>query len=432
MILDAHKHLFYNVEENGFPLVFVDNNPGYICYSLTPVGYKGTSLDYNGIKEAGGVNFYCTNQSIGGCFFINGSLYSLTDVRANSWFNLSVDIEASMNIFSAHMVSEFKALVVCLLNVDPSVNRVIYSSKTIDIRSMLLSSNSLFYESDISEASKATHMELFNEDFIYTGDGVEDYYDDLTYNGAYGFSDKKIVTLEIGADVNDARAKISEEVIKDLCSLMNIEEDKLTGKSIYAVDTSIDKDGSLAIIGVSSTHIYGVSEDSADSVEFKSPLIPHKQNNINYSTMIMLPKTKKKTPKNTYYPLGVFRHSIPTPNIILNRFENIEGQTSIYGAEYNITVKYIDGKISLSMKNDENEKALPTTLTDTKNSSIEDMRYAILGWVYSVNIIPLTEGDILGRIHGVKHLYGEENTIPNQVSPSEVLRSIALARQYSS
>lgn len=435
------KHLIYQIGIDQPSLVFVDNNPGYICYFPESIGYKSTSIIYNGIKEAGGLNFYSSKQSIGGGFFINGNLFSLTNVNLNEWFGLDVGRDVSSEIFFASMVSEFKVFVACIVNVDPSINKVIYTSKTIDTRSMLLAASTYFYPSGTTETEIVEHQAKFNDSLIGVDtDSTDKYYDDLIYNGAYGFSSLTTVVMEIDTDDKKGRTIVMNQVLKDITSLMEIDPTNFVDKDIYAGEVVRNKDGVMMLLGINKTSILVASKTMYTKKDFANDTIDIDLDNMSYGTVMSVPSSKKNAKKiPTYYPTGIFYHDIPNAKIILNRFEektiSVDGADEVktFGAEYVFDLKIIEGKIVISTRNDEEEKALPTSvlLADTE-SDANAHRHSILGQTWSLNVVPVSEGDILGRLYDTKHLYSEENMIPNQTYASSVVKSMAIARQYFS
>ena len=442
-MLSDHKHLIYEIIKETPPLVFVDDNPGYICYFPQSVGYRSTSITYNGIKEAGGLNFYSSRQSIGGGFFIGGNLFSLTNVRLNDWFGLDLGRDVSSEIFFAGLVSEYEVMVACIANVDPKTNKVIYTSKTIDTRSMLLAASTYFYPDGTKTSSIEEHQSKFNDSLVYIGEGGEDkYFDDLIYNGAYGFSDKTTKILEIGSQDKNGRVAIMNETMKDLTSLMEINPALFVDKQMYDAETARNKDGVVMLVGVSATSVQAASKDKATAKEFANPMLTHDLDNVKYGRIMSIPSSKKTSKKvPTYYPTGIFYNDIPNTTIIINRLESRsvsegeEEEIKVFGAEYVFDLKIIENEIVISTRSDENQKSTPTTLSMFDldlEAEVNIHRNSILGKVWSLNIIPVKDSDTLGRVLTTSHKYAAPSTIPNQVFESRSVKSMAIARQYFS
>jgi len=428
---EPHKHIFYELKDVSPPTVFVDNNPGYIVYSPTPIGYKNFDLNYSNIKGVAGFNIYCSDESIGVCLFKNNLLFSTIDMAMAEFFTVSLPPQTSVSLIGAYRVTMDHVVIAAIANVDPAVDDVLYASKSFNLHGAMISSITQITPNSISTKEKDEHERIFNEDRTYTSETTDEF-EFITYegyNGSTGFGDVTIEEFGFASNRDESLKLLTERAIMD-CESYEPRLSFFRDKEIYAFE-SMRHNEYIIFVGISATSMFymilGEEEAFSSSISFEEPLNQSKFDNVHYQPIMFVPKFKKGKALDfisTLAPMGVFREYKEIRGVVVTRIETGEDKPTKV-AEYFFEPKILeDESMELQGKMTEDEQLVPTTSIET-DVSADEARYASGLSMKAMNHRAVAESDNLGRNLSIEHKFSPENNFPGQEEESNVLKSMA-------
>ena len=125
-----------------------------------PDGYKNNSLSFSNIKEAMGINFYCTNESIGAAIFKNRVMYSITDSTLQEFFTVDISPDAETSLVAAIQIDSDRIYVAAVANVAPSEDKLVFASKVISYEGLAMSIPTTLMHTSANKAEKENFVQI--------------------------------------------------------------------------------------------------------------------------------------------------------------------------------------------------------------------------------------------------------------------------------
>jgi len=429
MIREPHKHLFYELKGLKPPTVFVDNNYGFTVYLPITGGYKNTSLRYSSIKEVGGLNVYCSSESIGVCIFKNDTMFSCIDMSMDDFFEADISPSASVSVLYATRVSSTHAIISACVNVNPSVDDLLFASKVFVLDGARLNVSTILMPPKATILERDNYGKLYEEDGSYTGEKIDDKF--LTYEGyndSTGFGSVGVELVEFPNGIDDAMKKLTDLTIRDIISV-SPELSDLRVNDAYSVK-SMMMDDKMYFIGLTAEKVYTVyGEPGAYEYEewlFDTQLQQDKFDNVLSQPIEIIPVYKKGAMSEynlIYVPMGLVVEHNKFKFITFTRPEKNDQGESIL-AEYLITTKKeADGKVVLSPKLNQEGKIVSTSSVKTEVDA-DSSRYTLGLTLKSINPSSYMETTMGGRNFGTVHSLYPVGSIPGQGEAVETVKSM--------
>jgi len=438
---DTH-HLVYEKKVEMPSTIVVDNNDGFMLYRQLPDGYKNTSLSYSNIKECMGINFYCSNESIGACIFRNGILYSITDSTLIDFFTIDLPDTVETSLVSAMQIDEDTIYVAAVANVNPASDDLVFASKTISYKGLTLSATTTIQHVSTTEVEISNHETLFNPDGSFNTSVPEiEYVTYEDYNGSHGFGDVSVV--ELGSVTTTV--SIMNQIITDV-SGFNDDFSSLPQDELYALDTFMSYDH-LHAVGFSKDDLYLIEDmkTSPSGAAGTSLTYPFKKQNqqtefmnvyfqpLNYTVEKGLYQASKYD--SLYAPAGVFKKYKTVSNIAFCRLEmgsNPDGTVFNSISTYFLDVdKESPESLNKDAILDENDEITPVYDLDTGVSSFSDLEFSMFSSQMAINN-PLPDTEVLAKNRGTVHLMKPVGTYSNQKVDIISVKSMCNFMDYGS
>ena len=412
----------------------VDNNYGYVYLNPLPLeGYKNSSLRYFNIKSVSGFNIYCSNESIGACIFKNGTMFSVLDMEHDDFFGMEIPQGTSVSIVSAIQVKPNTIYIAAVANISPSIDKVVYSSKTFDVIGGALSISTTI-QGSLTPDEVQIHDELYNDDGSWTGeDRPVTYYTYEGYNESFGFSDVKTKEIYLEGNTDNALFLFCDEVLDDIKGLLGGVLDSFSTNTPYAIDmVYIGEVGYL--ISVSKDNVKtSIIKDGVATIESKEFSLPNERtdfSNVYSGETFFLPSFRKLSSSEydlVYVPPGVFFRPKKYDEIQFNRIESIDGKLKLIA--YSFSVKYKDeNSIVVPIGEDEKIPIGGTAISDIGN--IDNAANVFVTKDKRINIGRFNDEDIAGNLLNTRHYYAEQKTLPHQEVDVKAIRSMCIATEY--
>ena len=221
-MVDKPQPAGLKLKKTSLPMLFVDNNPGYVPVETISLGRRADGLYWGNIKYCMGYAVFSTNERIGVGIVKDGEIIAIVSQRLEDFFRVSFDPDQSTTSILAAIQIDYDRIFIgatAMFN-----GKAMYASATVSARGLALWLRTKAEAVMISGLIRSTHAGMFDAE---TGESDEETTPPVwgnmivTYEGydeSEGFS---YVSSErnITAIANDAAVALFDRVQDDISTL---------------------------------------------------------------------------------------------------------------------------------------------------------------------------------------------------------------------
>ena len=396
------------------PTVFVDSNDGIIAKKYTPQKYTSTNATFTSIRECGSILFASTTSEISAGIIVDGEYLPCISKSADEFFGIDVPDGAAISIVSVVMVSPETFLVSAAANVEPSIDRVIVVSKTIDRRSIILSiGRRISHESEtITMASKWSS--IFDEGGEYIGDGSEEE-EVLTmdsYSGSYGFGDVASREYVFSDNGKDAMLDMAKDVVDDIAAAGGPDIPVGSGDvyGMYSVETS----NGVFVVSISKDRL-SVGGTAQWSQYFEEQNTMSGFWNTRFAPIFEI-RDRKPAYRDVYTHAGIFRIRLSSGSVSVSRGCSKDGGAVMAGYDIDVT--------------EDPGESISATSTIEYAGSTDDMCNVFYSKNIRINCHPFDGTSIAAKNFNTMHLACSEGTYVGQEEDIISVRCMSNFEKY--
>ncbi len=379
------------------PVLFIDNQLGYIGIESATSGRRGESLSWSNTKYCMGFTFFSNDENIGVGIVQNGELFSIATARIEDFFEIAFDGETSESSIICAVQIDYDTIFIAAATMYNG--KVTYGGKTLSARGLAVATRTRIQFPDADEAVLSTFTEYFNElgesskitDSPKPGDMIVTY---ETYNEAHGFSDVSTQTGICEARDPDAMTILNKRALRDIRTLTST---TFPEDNVVTISSAVHNDEIFMIVllknAINISIFNGTWSIGAEIKEFKNPSCQTIFDNMYEGRIFISPPDDMSNNKNydkIYAPPGVFFRYNTFSSIIVSVPYNDTSYT------YRILTKEGSSMLDWSLVEDSEDENKLVPSDGIKNSlTCDEMIYSVAGdnimmnfpGVYSENIV---------------------------------------------
>ncbi len=396
------SHMVWKLTDPGAPVIFMDNQPGYVPVESLALGRKSESVSWGNTKFCMGYTFFATDSEIGVGIVKEGNIYAITTSSIEDFFRISFEGNETETSLICAIQTGYDEVLVCAVAMFN--NEVAYASATISARGLAVAITTKIKFPGISDTEQEKYDEYFNEDGSSniettppdSGDMIATY---ETYNESSSFGHISSIT-GVTTRANDAMSKILSHVQDDILGIAS-SFSKLD--EAISIESSVHKDDIFitmsSVTSIKINKFDGVSFEE-EQKDFKTETCLSAFDNVHQANIVI------KTPEKWSLPKS--HNKIYSPSGVFFRYNTFSGIVVFFPEDKIIKSYFIgppredeDEIVDWSKCVDDDDK-LVSSDSVTTNMLCKDMSYTLGGHKVFMNSGEAIIEDIMAKIDGTK------------------------------
>lgn len=309
-ILEKPSHMVMDLSRTSAPVIFIDNQPGYVPIETASLGRKSDGISWGNTKHCMGFTFFAQDEAIGAGIVKDGEIFAITSLRVEDFFNISFEGDETETSLIAVVQIDYDRILVCATSMYNG--SAAYASAIVSARGLAVSlaTKIEFLPLDIYGDTYSSYFDENGNASVDTTDPQP--YDMIatyeTYNGSTGFG--FITSVRNAASKGgNATSELIDLVQRDIA---NLTSGFIPMQDAISIESAVHKEQVL-IIAVSASGVsvnsYSGGSFSQSHKTFKTQSCLTNVDNVYQSRIVVVPPEKWAAPRyfsKIYAPPGVF------------------------------------------------------------------------------------------------------------------------------
>ncbi len=396
------SHMVLKLSDPGAPVIFIDNQPGYVPVESLTKGRMSEGVSWGNTKYCMGYTFFATDSEIGVGIVKEGNIYAITTSRVEDFFRISFEGGESETSLVCVIQVDYDKILVCAVTMFN--NELAYASSVISARGLAVALTTKIDFPGISDSEKEKYSNYFNEDGSSNIDTTPPNSGDMivtyeTYNESSSFGHISSIT-GVTERSSDAMIKVMSCVQDDIYGISS-SFSKLD--NAISMESSVHKDDIFIIMtsvkSVKVNKFNGISFEG-ESRDFETETCLSVFDNVHQSNIIVKTPEKWALSKNhnkIYSPSGVFFRYNTFSGIVVFFPEDKIMKSYFIGPPREEEDEIVDWSSCV-----DNDDKLISSNSVTTNMACSDMSYTLGGHGVFMNSGEAIAEEIMAKIDGTK------------------------------